>query len=143
MKDSGEVPKRGAINPPSIVMMGLPPSGWPKCKDFSKGIEGIKLSSVSDLIESKSKKFVRRFDCNYYQDSKSFINDNEIDAVIILTESGNHYRDAKLALNNGKHVITEKPACLIPNQITTLGKLAKKNKRSYHCSEFYVRRRSY
>ena len=33
----------------------------------------------------------------------------------------------KLALNNGKHVITEKPACLIPNQITMLGKLAKNN----------------
>jgi len=98
---------------------------------FSRGIEGIKLSSVSDLIESKTKKFVKRFDCNYYQDSKSFINDNEIDAVIILTESGNHYRDAKHALNNGKHVITEKPACLIPNQITTLGKLAKKNNLMY------------
>ncbi len=98
---------------------------------FSRGFEGIKLSSVSDLIESKTRNFVKRFDCKYYQDSKSFINDNELDAVIILTESGNHYRDARYALNNGKHVITEKPACLLPNQVSKLGKLAKKKNLMY------------
>ena len=60
---------------------------------FSRGIEGVKLSSVSDLVDSKTKNFTKRFDCKYYQDSNSFINDNELDAVIILTESGNHYRE--------------------------------------------------
>ena len=44
---------------------------------FSRGFEGIKLSSVSDLIESKTRNFVKKFDCKYYKDSKSFINDND------------------------------------------------------------------
>ena len=98
---------------------------------FSRGFEGVKLVGVSDLKNSKANIFVNKFGCKKYLNSSDFLNDNDLNAVIILTESGNHYKNAKVALENGKHVITEKPACLIPNEITELGKIAKKNNLMY------------
>ena len=98
---------------------------------FSRDFEGIKLLSVSDIIKSKTEKFVKKFHCKSYVNSNHFLNDNELDAVIILTESGNHFNNAKLALMNGKHVISEKPSCLIPNQVTSLGHLARKKNLMY------------
>ena len=98
---------------------------------FNNGIDGVKLVGVSDFIKNKTSNFVNKINCKYYPDSKEILNDNVLDAVIILTESGNHYSNALEALSMGKHVITEKPACLIPKQIEKLGLLAKKNKLMY------------
>ena len=98
---------------------------------FSNGFDGVNIISVSDFIKFKKDKFIKKFNCKSYDNVKDFLNDNELDTVVILSESGNHYDHAKQALNNGKHVITEKPACLIPSQITELGEIAKKNQLMY------------
>ena len=83
---------------------------------FQMVLMGLNLISVSDLIKFKKDKFIKKFNCKSYDNVKDFLNDNELDTVMILSESGNHYDHAKQALNNGKHVITEKPACLIPTK---------------------------
>jgi predicted dehydrogenase len=48
----------------------------------------------------------------------------DVGVVVILTESGKHFDHARTALEAGKHVIVEKPAALLPDQIVANEKLA-------------------
>ena len=53
----------------------------------------------------------------------------EINTVIILTESGNHYQIAKEALLNQKNILVEKPLCLKLKEVQDLIKISQKNKK--------------
>lgn len=46
-----------------------------------------------------------------YTDAMDLIADPDIDAVCIATPVASHYAQAKAALDNGKHVMVEKPLC--------------------------------
>ena len=51
------------------------------------------------------------------------------DLLIIATPSGNHYENAKLALNKGCNILIEKPIILKPKQAEHLYDLARLNKK--------------
>lgn len=64
-----------------------------------------------------------------YADYKAFLDDKQINAVIIATPSPNHYTLAKQALEAGKHLLIEKPVTLIAAQAKELNDLAKKQEK--------------
>jgi predicted dehydrogenase len=53
----------------------------------------------------------------------------EIDAVVIATPVATHYEIARLALEEGKHVLVEKPMCASSDEAQHLVQLAKARKR--------------
>ena len=55
------------------------------------------------------------------------LNDFSIQAVIICTPTNLHFRFIKLSLENGKHVLCEKPLSYHENEINECYKLAEKN----------------
>jgi len=57
-------------------------------------------------------------------DYKRVLKNNEIEAVIVATESGTHYQIAKDALNTGKHVLVEKPLALSSEHMNQLLRVA-------------------
>jgi len=61
-----------------------------------------------------------------YQD---LLSDPKIDAVIIATPINTHYKIAKEALENGKHILVEKPLTDSSKKASELVKLSKKNKK--------------
>jgi len=63
-----------------------------------------------------------------YNDYLSLVNDPNIDAIYIATTHNFHFENIKLCLNNGKHVICEKPFTVNAQQAKTLISLAKDNK---------------
>lgn len=63
--------------------------------------------------------------CQHYRDA--FTRD-DIDAVIIATIPSSHYRIAKLALENGKHVLVEKPLTLTVDEGEVLLEIAARKK---------------
>jgi predicted dehydrogenase len=54
-----------------------------------------------------------------------------VDVVLVCTESGKHYYHTRKALEAGRHVITEKPPTLLPDQVTDLEALARDKGRMY------------
>ncbi|MFV2064005.1 MAG: Gfo/Idh/MocA family oxidoreductase [Chloroflexota bacterium] len=56
-------------------------------------------------------------------DARSMFDDPEVDAVLLLTP-GAHAPLARMALEAGKHVISEKPLCLTQAEAHDLGRLA-------------------
>ena len=75
-------------------------------------IEGARLAAVCDLDESKAKSIGERFTVPYYTDMHQMMRTESIDAVVVLTESGNHARNVVDLAQYGKHVIVEKPMAL-------------------------------
>src|SRR5690606_12413168 len=60
------------------------------------------------------------------KDADDIINDTEIDAVVVATSVFSHYALAKKALENGKHVLIEKPMTSSVAQANELIELADK-----------------
>ncbi|MDN4576462.1 oxidoreductase [Pandoraea cepalis] len=78
-----------------------------------KQINGAQLSAVCDIDASKAKDFGERFSVPHYSDMHQMMQtEKNIDAVVVLTESGNHARNVVDLANYGKHVVVEKPMAL-------------------------------
>ncbi len=92
---------------------------------LQKKINFIKVVACCDLDKSKSNKLAKSLNCKAYTDCQIMYKENEIDVVFILTESGNHYRDAINALKNNLNILIEKPISLIPKHAFQIEKLAK------------------
>lgn len=98
----------------------------------SLNANGVALRSVSDLEKSKCEKFT--IDGSIKSSSNftdtGFLND--ADLAVILTESGNHYRDAKIALEHGLDVLIEKPVTLKLQDAYELKDIAQKRNRKVY-----------
>ena len=96
---------------------------------FSKNIiSNIELVAICDLKKKKlgkinNKKIIK------FQNFKRMLKVKNIDTIIILTESGNHFKIAKEALLQKKNIIVEKPLCLKINEVRKLIKISKEVKK--------------
>ncbi len=94
----------------------------------SNKIKNFKLISVCDDNIKKTNKFKKKFKCKTF---RKYNNPNffkNLDAVLILTPSGSHFKIAKFFLEKKINVISEKPLTLLPKNSLVLNKLAQKNK---------------
>ena len=65
-----------------------------------------------DVDKNKSKYVGDIFSCKPYDNIQEFIRHEDMEVVVILTKSGQHYEHAKLCLANDLNVIVEKPLSL-------------------------------
>ena len=73
-------------------------------------IQNCTVAMVSELREERLN--ILRKNYSNIKTTKNYeeiISNNEIDAVVIATPVGTHFELAKKALDNGKHVLLEKP----------------------------------
>lgn len=70
----------------------------------------MQVVRVSDMSEDRLKVLKANHpEVDASTDEKSIINDPEIDLVAVITSTSTHFRLAKMALDQGKHVFVEKP----------------------------------
>ncbi|WP_094606957.1 scyllo-inositol 2-dehydrogenase (NADP(+)) IolU [Sporomusa silvacetica DSM 10669] len=94
------------------------------------------LSKLTDCgtllaVASRSQESARQFAANYnipraYGNYLELVRDPDIDVIYIGTPHSSHYENAKLCLENGKHVLCEKSFTVNASQATDLIQLAKK-----------------
>lgn len=75
-------------------------------------IDGAKLTAVCDHDESKAKSIGERFSVPNYSDMHQMMQSENIDVVVVLTETGNHARNVVELARYRKHIIVEKPMAL-------------------------------
>ncbi len=63
---------------------------------------------------------------NLTTDYRDFLEDNNIDAIIVATPASTHYKIVKECLEYGKDVLAEKPLTLIPEESLELAELSAK-----------------
>lgn len=72
-------------------------------------IEEVKLVGVSDTEKTLAENIAGRFDTKAFVNYKKLV--SEVDAAIIATPTVFHHKIAMDLLNDGKHVLIEKPIC--------------------------------
>lgn len=75
-------------------------------------IKGAKLAAACDLIEDKARKIGEQFSVPYYTDMHQMMQNEKVDVVVVLTESGNHAKNVVDLARYGKHIVVEKPMAL-------------------------------
>jgi predicted dehydrogenase len=90
-------------------------------------IPGIHIIAVTDIDNSLAVKMAAENRAIAYDNIQTLLQDGNIDLVYIATPPYLHYRQSKMALLAGKHVICEKPAALKTIEAEELYILAKDN----------------
>ncbi len=91
--------------------------------------EGMDLWGVSDADHQKGAILNARYPrCRYFNQYSDMLK-QDVDAVVIATDSGTHYQIAKDVLKAGKDVMIEKPMSLTSRDCEELIELAEKKKR--------------
>lgn len=78
----------------------------------NNSIKGAVLVSVCDLVESKAKTIGHKCNVPFYTDMHQMMNEQDIDVVVVLTESGNHAKNVIELAKYQKHILVEKPMAL-------------------------------
>ena len=108
---------------------GVIGTGW-IAKSFIDGARevcGSEFSAVYSRPAESGNKFAAENKIEkVYTDINEFAN-GDFDAVYIASPNRLHYEQSKLMLENGKHVICEKPITVEPEELEELQELAEKN----------------
>ena len=70
---------------------------------------GLRLVVVSDIRLDAAKELATKFGCDAIADWKTAVSRSDVDMVIISTPPSLHADMALFAIENGKHVLCEKP----------------------------------
>jgi predicted dehydrogenase len=93
------------------------------------GTEGAHVVGVCDIDKDNIKRALRIYPfLTHFTDYRDIIASKTIDAVAIVTPVSTHYKIAKAALENGKHVFVEKPFTANSKEAEALIALAEKKK---------------
>ncbi|MCQ2483966.1 MAG: Gfo/Idh/MocA family oxidoreductase [Clostridia bacterium] len=110
-----------------MLKFGVIGSGW-IAEEFIKGTQlvvGMEFSAMYSRTYEKGKAFsVKYADVPIFTDLNKFAK-SDIDAVYIASPNSLHYSQSKLMLENGKHVLCEKPITNSPDEFVELSELAK------------------
>lgn len=88
-----------------------------------------KIVAVAARDIARAKEFASLHDIpNAYGSYLELANDKDIEVIYVGTLNPQHYEVASLMLQNGKHVLCEKPLCMNENQSKKLIDLAKEKK---------------
>tara|TARA_Y100000816_G_C26105316_1_gene587126 strand:- start:2477 stop:3478 length:1002 start_codon:yes stop_codon:yes gene_type:complete len=101
------------------------------------------LKSVCDFDKSKLENAKTKFpNCEIYTNDKEIINDNSIDIISIASFDNFHSNQIIKSLNNGKHVMAEKPLCLRPKELIKIIEAKKNNPETKLSSNLVLRTNS-
>ncbi len=98
-------------------------------------ITGATLVSVCDIDGKKSKKIGSKYYIPAYEDMHQMMQNEDIDVVVVLTESGNHARHVIELAQYRKHIVVEKPMALTIDDADEMILACQKNK----CKLFVVK----
>lgn len=91
----------------------------------TREVQGLCYIACYSRKQESGEKFAQQWGAKkVYTNLSEMAEDNEIDAVYIASPNAFHYEQSKLFLQNGKHVICEKPIATKPQQVEELQALA-------------------
>ncbi|MCR4924785.1 MAG: Gfo/Idh/MocA family oxidoreductase [Clostridiales bacterium] len=113
----------------SIIKLGIIGSGRIASRFASEAhfVSGVHVTSVYNPREESAQSFASRFGVSAFTDNfDAFL--QSVDAVYIASPHGTHCEYAKKALQNKKHVLSEKPLAFFKKDAEELYALARENK---------------
>ncbi len=93
-----------------------------------KQINNAKLVAVCDLVVEKAENISKKMNVPFYQNMHEMMIKEDVDVVVILTESGNHAKHVIELAKYGKHIIVEKPMALTLEDADKMISICENNK---------------
>ena len=91
-------------------------------------VEGFQLEAVYSRKKDTAEEFAQRHEAKYtFTNIEEMAKSDLIDAVYIASPNAFHYAQAKIFLQNKKHVFCEKPMASNSSEVREMIELAKKN----------------
>lgn len=91
-------------------------------------LEDFELTAVYSRTSDKAEEFANKYDVQHtYTDLDEFVKSNEFDAVYLASPNSLHASQAILCMQNGKHVICEKPIASNTKEVKDMIKIAEEN----------------
>ncbi len=87
---------------------------------------------------SKAKAFIDEYGGRMFQSYEDILRFSDVDAIYIPLPPALHYKWSKLAIENGKHVLIEKPATIDLNDTINLISLAKDKSKVLHENYMFI-----
>src|SRR5690625_1617637 len=92
-----------------------------------KEIPNAALAGVSSRTEARAKETGEREQCFWTTNYEELLQKPEIDLICLTTSSGSHYEIGKKVLEAGKHLLVEKPLCMLPEEADGMIAIAEGN----------------
>lgn len=89
----------------AVIGLGM---GFNRARQLTE-TSGTKLVGVCDLNPELAQKAGGTFDVPHSLDMNRWLEDDNVEVIMVMTETGNHGKVAEKALEAGKHVLTTKP----------------------------------
>ena len=121
------------------MKFGVIGTGW-IADEFVKGantVNGFEFAAVYSRTKEKGEAFAKGSNAAVYTDMNEFMKSG-IEAVYIASPNSLHYSQSRLMLENGLHVLCEKPITVTPDEFEELCALAKKKNLVYTEAIMYL-----
>ena len=121
-----------------IVFAGI---GYASPEEWFGEISNISAEAIKDQQErerAKAQTFIDAFGGKIYPGYKALIESNDVDAIYLPLPPALHYKWAKLALENGKHVFVEKPSTTCLSDTDSLIEIASKKGLALHENYMFI-----
>jgi UDP-N-acetylglucosamine 3-dehydrogenase len=109
----------------NVAVIGLGNMGRHHVRNYSE-IEKVNLVAVCDANPKTAQEFAQKYNCHFYTNPDEMFQKEKIDAVTIAAPTVFHYEIAKKIIQQGLHVLIEKPIADTPAKADELINLAKK-----------------
>lgn len=123
-----------------MVKFAVIGTGW-IAESFVEGtklVDGLEFSAVYSRSKEKGESFAKPFGGAEVFDNIDNLAKSDADAVYIASPNSLHYEQSKLMLENGKHVICEKPITVEPEEFEELRALAQSKNLVYMEAIMYM-----
>lgn len=123
-----------------MVKFAVIGTGW-IAESFVRGtslVDELEFSAVYSRRKEKGEVFAKPFGGAEVFDNINDLAKSDVDAVYIASPNSLHYSQSKLMLQNGKHVICEKPVTVEPEEFKELRALAQSKNLVYMEAIMYM-----
>ena len=118
---NGEYIKWGILGPGKIAHKF--------CQDLIK-VEGATITAVGSRSKDRANEFALEYNIpNHFGSYEELVQYSEIDVIYVSTPHNFHCEHTILCLNNGKHVLCEKPMAINRDQLIRMVEAARSNNR--------------
>lgn len=112
-----------------ICLIGAGRAGMIHARNFRTSVPNAYIAAVADPVGDAARLAVEELDITtWYTDYKQALQDDSVDAVVIVTPTKFHCEIAVAAAQAGKHILCEKPMAMNVEECEIMEEAAKKNK---------------
>lgn len=115
--------------------------GFASPEEWFGDVNSVTAEAIAEQQErerSKAQTFIDAYGGKVYDGYQKLIESSDVDAIYLPLPPALHFKWAKMALENGKHVFVEKPSTTCLADTDELIRIAKENKLALHENYMFV-----